>query len=204
MKSRCEFASGPVVLALLLLPAPVFADESAPSSEFTYTDEWAVVSAPPPPGPYRAVNIDPRVPGVDAVPPLTIDAAAPTADSLIPPEAMANAPAAGIPAIRQPTDAPASALGTQRTEQPEMPGRTQRIAPPTPGYYYPAPSRYPAQSRPAAPAAAPPATYPGYRNQPGYGYYAAPSYRQGQHQVPPPPVYDSMMRNQYPGGKGTP
>jgi len=121
MKSRCEFASGPVLLALLLLPAPVFADESAPGTEFTYTDEWAVVSAPPPPGPYRAVNIDPRVPGVDAVPPLTLDAAAPAADNLIPAEAMANAPAAGIPAIRQPTDTPASALDAQRTAQPEIP-----------------------------------------------------------------------------------
>ena len=54
MKSRCEFVSGPVVLSMLLMTAPVLAQET----EFTYTDDWAVVSAPPPPGPYRAVNID--------------------------------------------------------------------------------------------------------------------------------------------------
>ena len=203
MKNRCVFFNSPVVLSLLLMTAPVLADESAPNTEFTYTDDWAVVSAPPPPGPYRAVNIDPRVPGVDAIPPLTIDAATPPAEYLIPADAMANAPAAGIPATRQPADTPASALGNQSTAQPERPGRTQRVAPPSPGYYYPAPSRYPAQSHPA-PAAVPPAAYPGYRNQPAYGYYGSPAYRQGQRQVPPPPVYDSQMRNQYPVGKGAP
>ena len=39
MKSRCEFVSGPVVLWLLLITAPVLAQET----EFTYTDVWAVV-----------------------------------------------------------------------------------------------------------------------------------------------------------------
>jgi len=200
MKSGCKFVSGPVVLSLLLLTAPVHAQET----EFTYTDDWAVVSAPPPPGPYRAVNIDPRVPGVDAIPPLPMDAVTTSpGENRIPAEAMANAPAAGIPVTRQPADTPASALGTQRTAQPEISGHTQRVTPSPPGYYYPAPSRYPAQSH-AVPPVAPPAAYPGYRNQPAYGYYGSPAYRQGQQQVPPPPVYDSMRRNQYPVGKGTP
>ena len=186
MKSRCEFVCGPVVLWLLLITAPVLAQET----EFTYTDDWAVVSAPPPPGPYRAVNIDPRVPGADAIPPLPMDAiTTPSGEDRIPTEALENAPAAGIPSSRQP---------------PEMPGHPQRVAPPPSGYYYPAPTQYPAQPQSVAPAA-PPAAYPGYRNQPAYGYYGSPAYRQGQQQVvPPPPVYDSMMRNQYPAGKGTP
>ena len=200
MKSRCEFIGGPVVLSMLLMATPVLAQET----EFTYTDNWAVVSAPPPPGPYRAVNIDPRVPGTDAIPPLPMDAVTtPPGENRIPAEAMANAPAAGIPVTRQPTDTPASAPGARRTAQPEMPGYTQPVAPTPNGYYYPAPSRYPAQSR-SAPPVAPPAAYPGYRNQPAYGYYGAPAYGQGQQQVPPPPVYDSRMRNQYPVGKGTP
>ncbi len=200
MKSRCEFVSGPVVLSMLLMTAPVLAQET----EFTYTDDWAVVSAPPPPGPYRAVNIDPRVPGADAVPPLPMDAVTtPSGEDRIPAEALANAPAAGIPASHQPTDTPASAVSKQRAAPPEMPGYPQRVAPSPSGYYYSAPPQYPAQSH-SVPPAAPPAAYQGYRNQPAYGYYGSPAYRQGQQQVPPPPRYDSMMRNQYPVGKGTP
>lgn len=201
MKNPYEFVGGPVVLSLLLAAAPVLADESAPNTAFTYTDDWALVSAPPPPGPYRAVNIDPRVPGVDAIPPLSMDAVSPHSENPIPDEAMANAPAAGIPATRQPADSPVSDLTSPRKAAPEMPGPTQRVTPSPPGYYYPAPSRYPAQSHSVTPAA-PTAAYPGYRTQPGYGYYGSPAYRQGQ--VPPPPVYDSMMRHQYPAGKGAP
>ena len=201
MKRRCEFFNGPLVLSLLLITAPVLAQET----EFTYTDEWAVVSAPPPPGPYRAVNIDPRVPGADAIPPLPMDAiTTPSGEDRIPAEALVNAPAAGIPASRQPTDAPVSAVVKQRSAPPEMSGYPQqRVTPSPPGYYYPAPAQYPAQSH-AVPPAAPPAAYPGYNNQPAYGYYGSPAYRQGQQQVPPPPVYDSMMRNPYPAGKGAP
>ena len=202
MKSLCKFMSVPIVLSLVLMTAPVLAGQSAAGTDFTYTDDWAVVSAPPPPGPYRAVNIDPRVPGVDAIPPLTIEPAAPPAESRIPAEAMTNAPAAGIPSARQATESPASALTPQQAPaaQPVIQGRAQRIAPSPPGYYYPAPSRYPAQSY-----SVPPVAYPGHRDQPVYGgYYGSPAYRQGQQQVPPPPVFDSMMRNQYPSGKGTP
>ena len=63
----------PAVLILLplLQAAPVVVAEDAP---FTYSDDWGLVSAPPPPGPYQAVNIDPRVPGQDALPPMTTDA----------------------------------------------------------------------------------------------------------------------------------
>ena len=204
MKSKREVVSGSVVVCLLLMAASVLAEESAPSSEFTYTDDWAVVSAPPPPGPYQAVNIDPRVPGVDAIPPLPMDAVTTSPEEDIPAEALANPPAAGIPAMLPPQDSPAAALDVQQTaQQPVIPGRAGRVAPSPPGYYYPALPRYPAQTR-----SAPPAGYPDYRNQPAYGYYGAPADRQGEQQVPPPPVYDDMMRNQrpyaHPAGRGTP
>ena len=195
MKSRREVVIGPVVLALLLMTAPVLADESAPSSEFTYTDDWAVVSAPPPPGPYRAVNIDPRVPGIDAIPPLPMDATTSSAVDDIPAEALAHPPAAGIPATLPLQDVPAAALEPQPSAPPVAPVRTERVAPSPPGYYYSAPSRYPAQTH-----SAPPAGYSGYRNQPAYGYYGESAYRQGEQQVPPPPAYDAMMKNQHPYG----
>ena len=196
MKGRREVVSGSMVLSLLLLTAPVLADEAAPRSEFTYTDDWAVVSAPPPPGPYRAVNIDPRVPGVDAIPPLPMDATTSSAVDDIPAEALAHPPAAGIPATRPLQDVPAAALEPQPSVPPVTPVRTERVAPSPPGYYYSAPSRYPAQTR-----SAPPAGYSGYRNQPAYGYYGESAYRQGEQQVPPPPAYDAMMRNQHPYGQ---
>jgi len=202
MKSRREVVSGSVVLSLLLVTAPVLADESAPDSAFTYTDDWAVVSAPPPPGPYRAVNIDPRVPGVDAIPPLSMDELKTPVRRDIPAEALANPPAAGIPATRVPQVNPAAALDTRPSTQTVAPARTGSVAPPPSRSYYPAPPRYPAQTR-----SAPTSGYPAYRNQPSYGY-TSPTYRQGQQQVPPPPVYDSYIRNQqpygYPPGTGTP
>ena len=199
MKCRCVFVSGPVVLSLLLVTAPVLADESAPSSEFTYTDDWAFVSAPPPPGPYRAVNIDPRVPGVDAIPPLPMDAVTAPARDYIPADAMANPPSAGIPANIPSQDRPASAVETQQIVPGPQPVQRERMAPSPPGQYYPAPSRYPAQSY-----TAPPGGYPGYRKPPAYGYYGSPAYPQEQQQVPPPPVYDALIRNQHPTGRGSP
>jgi hypothetical protein len=202
MKSRREVVSSVVVLSLLMVTAPALADESAPDSEFTYTDDWAVVSAPPPPGPYRAVNIDPRVPGVDAIPPLSMDKATMPVRQDIPAEALANAPSAGIPATRLPSGNPASTLDTYPPAQVASPAQTRNVPPVPSRYYYPAPSRYPAQTR-----SVPQPGYRVYGSQPNYGY-GSPAYRQGQQQVPPPPVYDSTIRNQspygYPTGKGTP
>jgi hypothetical protein len=62
----------------LLAPATARAEDQPLQDEeefkpFVYTDDWALVSAPPPPGPYQSVNIDPRVPGQDAAPPMTIE-----------------------------------------------------------------------------------------------------------------------------------
>lgn len=204
MKSRREHVIGSVVVSLCLLTTSVLAEESAPSSEFKYTDDWAVVSAPPPPGPYRAVNIDPRVPGFDATPPLPMDAVTTSSEEEdIPAEALANPPAAGIPASPPLQDSPAAALEVQQAAPRMVPGTAGRTAPPSPGYYYPAPPRYPAQTR-----SGPPAGYPAFRNQQAYRYYSVPANRQGEQQVPPPPVYDAMMRNQHsygsPAGPGAP
>lgn len=58
---------GYVSLALMLqLAVPPATGEENPVP-FHYSDEWSVVSAPPPAGPYRAVNIDPRVPGAGGI-----------------------------------------------------------------------------------------------------------------------------------------
>jgi hypothetical protein len=59
----------PVILAMLAgMPITGFTEQEL---EFTYSDEWSVVSAPPPSGPYQAVHIDPRVPGQGITPPVT-------------------------------------------------------------------------------------------------------------------------------------
>ncbi len=49
---------------------PVLTDASVPAS--TYSDDWDLVSAPPPLGPYDAINLDPRVPGQNQVEPMPI------------------------------------------------------------------------------------------------------------------------------------
>ncbi len=75
----------PVMLAVLaVMPVSGFAEKEL---EFTYSDEWSVVSAPPPSGPYRVVHVDPRVPGQGITPPVTssfemADPALPSLDEL--------------------------------------------------------------------------------------------------------------------------
>jgi hypothetical protein len=192
MKCRNKLAGcGSLILMLVSTALPVSADEAGQEPGYTYKEDWAVVSAPPPPGPYRAVNIDPRVPGAGAVPPLSMDAPGPV-ERYIPAEALATPPAAGIPSQSPVMDSPASNL-----QGPQQAG-TQRRAPSAQGYGYQAQPRYPAQTRQAPPSG----SYSGgYRNQPPYGYYGSPGYQQrGQQsqQVPPPPVYDAMIRNQQP------
>jgi hypothetical protein len=59
-----------VAVAVILSTSSVFAEESPPP--FHYSDDWTLVSAPPPTGPYRSVNIDPRIPGAGAVEPMRV------------------------------------------------------------------------------------------------------------------------------------
>jgi hypothetical protein len=56
---------------LQLVAQPATAEDET-LKPYKYTDEWSVVSAPPPAGPYRSVNIDPRVPGAGAVAPMPV------------------------------------------------------------------------------------------------------------------------------------
>lgn len=57
----------PVCLQLAFVVAGVALTQVSaagePESLFKYSDEWSLVSAPPPAGPYQPINIDPRVPG---------------------------------------------------------------------------------------------------------------------------------------------
>jgi hypothetical protein len=58
-------------LTLILISASVAQAvhaEAATEMPFKYSDEWSLVSAPPPAGPYQPVNIDPRVPGPGTIP----------------------------------------------------------------------------------------------------------------------------------------
>ncbi len=172
---------------------------SVPAMAFNYTDGWDTVSAPPPPGPYRAVNLDPRIPGQDVVPIMPVEeppAMAGGAGSVadIPAEALHHPPAAGVPAIQTVPDAPAASLGRTGSQFPGPARGLSRMMPAPPTFAYPSPPRgY--------------SGYPGYRNMPPMGYYGAPVRRSPQ-QVPPPPVYNAMMRSRPPYGnwnsQGTP
>jgi len=189
MTDRRGVAATAVFLTLLLGVAPLMAGDSAGSEGFTYSEDWDVVSAPPPPGPYQAVNLDPRIPGHDMVPLLPIEGqAASIVNELpvteIPAEALNNPPAAGAPVRSHAPDEPAARLNVEQAAlPPPVPGRYNRMMPAAPAFNYPYPSRYPMQSG-----------YPGYRNTPPMGYYGTPARRPDQ-QVPPPPVYDAMIND---------
>ncbi len=79
MKRRTLIASAWLPLLLLFSAGSAVADEQAtdqqapgeaPPAAYTYSDDWALVSAPPPQGPYNAINLDPRIPGQDLVAPM--------------------------------------------------------------------------------------------------------------------------------------
>mgnify|MGYP001546691943 CR=1 FL=1 len=183
-----------ILLTLLPVALPVTAENATGTSGFHYSEDWAVVSAPPPPGPYRAVNLDPRIPGQDVLPLLPLKQSAGTAVTEAPVEIPADvleaAPAAGKPAMSETDDSPAADLGRGAAAlPPPVPGRYNRMVP---AQNYSATPRYPA-----------PGGYSGYRNMPPPGYYGAQDWRNSQ-QVPPPPVYDAMMKERQAYGEGTP
>lgn len=175
--------SGLSIAVCLAVPAgfgltSVFADEAmettpqAMQSEFTYHDDWAIVSAPPPPGPYNSVNLDPRIPGQEENVRPDIGMLAPPAinEDRIADEIVAAPPAAGQPVIE--TRPPARAAR-----------QTPYRAPPMYGY-----GKMPARTRPAWSVAPRTRNYPptGWAN-PGSGTGAV------EEEVPPPPVYDRLM-----------
>lgn len=141
--------------------------------------DWSLVSAPPPPGPYRTVNLDPRVPGAEGIPMIgNTPGFAQPGESRVPvaPDA---APAAGGQAGYQ---APMQHL------PPQVPGRYQSRMPRPPVNTYPGPARYPAN-----------VGRQNYGTMPSRGYFPTHTY-QAEQVVPPPPVYDAMMRSS-PGTK---
>lgn len=151
------------------------------TSSYTYSDDWAIVSAPPPPGPYQSVNVDPRIPGQeDVITPFASGFPAPPASGEeMPDDFMGSPPAAGIPS-------------------PEAPGEYSRQGSfgnqPPPGYYRP---RGYNQDWPAhdqdyrGPYGYPPA------GNPRYGYppspWSNPPEQRAEDEVPPPPVYNRMV-----------
>lgn len=168
---------GVLLLLPLLQAAPVVVAEDAP---FTYSDDWGLVSAPPPPGPYQAVNIDPRVPGQDAIPPMTTGAESPREWEQMPDEMVTNPPAAGRPALPSAAEPPI---------QHKVPGSYGPAA--VPGAYEGQMQR-PPEYRHSEPTGMPgPGQYSTYGNMPPSGYYRVPAVPMEQ-EVPPPPVYDAM------------
>jgi hypothetical protein len=151
------------------------------TSSYTYSDDWAIVSAPPPPGPYQSVNVDPRVPGQEDVrTPFMSGFTAPSAsDAQLPDDFMGAPPAAGVPSPEAPgADSRQESFGNQ----------------PPPGYYR---SRGYNQNRPAygqdyrAPYGYPPS------GNPRYGYPSSPwdnpPVQRAEDEVPPPPAYNRMF-----------
>jgi hypothetical protein len=152
------------------------------STNYTYSPDWAIVSAPPPPGPYQSVNVDPRVPGQEVV-------KTPFFSGLETPSTeqggqqgdyfMGEPPAAGLPV---PT--PPSAYSGRQSYGP---------APPPPGYYS---SRGYNQRQPAQ-VQEQTQSY-GYPRPvyPPYGYapspWTNPPAQRTEEEVPPPPAYNRM------------
>jgi hypothetical protein len=169
----------PVILLLLpiLQTVPSADAEDAP---FTYSDDWSLVSAPPPPGPYQAVNIDPRVPGQDAIPPMTTGIESFHNWEQLPADIDANPPAAGKPAL-PPAGEPATRQGMPGNNAPApVPGNYESRLQRPPDYHFAEPVRMPKQE-----------PYPKYGNVPPSGYYSPPAVPV-EEEVPPPPVYDAM------------
>lgn len=169
----------PVFLMLLplLQAAPVAMAQDAP---FTYSDDWSLVSAPPPPGPYRAVNIDPRVPGQDAIPPLTTGAESFYGWEHLQHEIDSNPPAAGRSTLPPDVEPPVQPNGPGNYGPVPVPGAYQGRLQRPPDYRYPEPTVMPN-----------PEQNPTYGDMPPSGYYKSPAVQMEQ-EVPPPPVYDAM------------
>jgi len=134
-RNKMLFAT-PVMLAVLAaIPVSGFAEQEL---EFTYSDEWSVVSAPPPSGPYRAVHVDPRVPGQGIIPPVTssfevADPATPSPD--VPPgniDSTAATTPTTQPLVTERVDAPDQAATGMATAVP-MHEESMVIEPPVPG-----------------------------------------------------------------------
>lgn len=158
--------------------APAISEEAP----FTYSDDWRLVSAPPPPGPYTAVNIDPRVPRQEAIPAMTTSGDAAQPWQPLPAEVIESPPAAGTPVYPPETRQTRPRLDRDALQGPApVPGAYESTMP-VPDYRMAEPSRMPA-----------PPQHSGYGSMPPAGYYRPQGIQHEQEEVvPPPPVYDAM------------
>jgi len=201
MNNNCCQA-GRLLLPLLLLGGNVLAmdEREAPAGS---DNDWSIVSAPPPPGPYRSVNIDPRIPGQDAVsvPGLPRDV---RDSSQMPAETLRTPPAAGgvasepaMPGRFQPPEAPDYAQ-PPGPDYYTRPSRSEGYSPPLrPHDSVPAPAK-PPQSGVYAPYAQP-GRFDGYKP-------AQPEFELPQRSVdtipPPPGTQEDYARQPVPGPYG--
>lgn len=139
-----HFAQSSVVVAVavILSSSCAFAEESPPP--FHYSDDWTLVSAPPPTGPYRSVYIDPRIPGAGTVEPMPV----------IPPQLREKGGTAEEPSA--PTGEAAAAQEVPPAR--ETPAPEETAAPQT----IPPPQAMPAQEAPATTGQAPAPVAPEY------------------------------------------
>ena len=158
---------------------------TAQAAGYRYSDDWNIVSAPPPPGPYETVNVDPRVPGQDITRP-------------VPRDVMRVDPAESMPTELGQMAPPAAG----QSADPQQPRSRKAFTPPPPA------GAYGWQGRRSAPSSGygrrDYTNYPRHYSYPGYGQ----GYRQdygrgytpgygysypGQHatdapqDIPPPP-----------------
>jgi len=117
-------------MRLILLLSAAFLSQliNAAESEaqFKYSDEWSLVSAPPPAGPYQPVNIDPRVPGPGTIPEIPMSMPRLQAGHEMPAESQVEA---------NPMDSTSEQMMLEQSIG-TAPQEAQ-VMPPVPGYYKP-------------------------------------------------------------------
>lgn len=177
----CLWLSTPVLSPVSVAGQTEGDELSDQAGGFRYSDDWKVVSAPPPPGPYSTVNVDPRVPGQDITRPVSVPQdlmlTEPASDRMPDELDQVPPPGAGRPADTRP-------LHSRPAYTPPPPagayGRQDNGRYPAPAYSAPGYTDYQRRQ-----------TYPGYGQgyNRGYGYgYSYPGqyapYRQQDIQPP--------------------
>jgi hypothetical protein len=163
------------------------------SSYYTYHQDWAIVSAPPPPGPYQSVNLDPRIPGQEDVMPAFAGAfsAPPSVSGQDSGNFLDEPPAAGpSPAGTGPYTGGGSFDDQPPPDYYSSRQSGMRSSAPVQGYrgpYYEYPqSGFPPRGYPVP---------PWWNNAP---------VQRTEDEVPPPPVYNRMVSPPPPGYRGEP
>lgn len=168
MVDRCSVALkrklAMVLWVVTAAHAPFIFAEEAPADQtpgFRYSDDWNIVSAPPPPGPYETVNVDPRVPGQDIARP-------------VPQDLMLTEPAGLMPADPGRMPPPGAGRSAVSGTPPATTRSRQAYTPPPPA------GAYGRQGYGRAPATGRslPGGYPGRQTYPGYGQGYGQGYRQ--------------------------